>query len=227
MNDMARTAIKIDREGLTSIINELEANGPLFNQSMLWQKAAEAYNAKYNTDISHSVVMLRVTKEWNIPIKTKPGLRGRGATAAKAAAGLIKVESEFCFLSNKIDAIAERGRYVGNHFSYRWILECDDYSWAILAQRPDGTTFEKDGFSYSGNMKHVFMDLSNHKEIDYKFAVQQIINKFAEKRPEIKCHFNLNDDPKTIGAMIDATYGTSFFKMDNDIKKTYMIKEAA
>lgn len=88
-----KTPKKVDTTLLRRILKEIEADGPLKNQSMLYQKTAEQYNnalrdikmgANANgilvesifDSITSSVVMLRI-KENNIRVKTLPGKRGR------------------------------------------------------------------------------------------------------------------------------------------------------
>lgn len=74
-----RKEIKISQTLLTKVIRDLEVNGPLPNQSLLFEKAAENYNAvkeKDYPDISKALVYLRV-KAWGIEIQTKAGKRGR------------------------------------------------------------------------------------------------------------------------------------------------------
>lgn len=73
---MARTTTPVNKDKLIAAITEAEANGPLSNHAALWVAVADIYNKTEETKISHSVVNLRV-KEWNLPVKTQAGRRGR------------------------------------------------------------------------------------------------------------------------------------------------------
>jgi len=77
---MARTAIKVDLELLKRLIQEVENDGPLENQFILYYKVAELYNSNVQHDtfpaITHSIVKLRILS-CNISIKTQPGKKGR------------------------------------------------------------------------------------------------------------------------------------------------------
>lgn len=74
-----KTSAVIDRELLEKCIAEVEVNGPLASQSVLWQKSADLYNQRLpdgGSPISHTVVYLRA-KEWNTTTLTPKGMKGR------------------------------------------------------------------------------------------------------------------------------------------------------
>lgn len=75
---MARAKLEVNREILVRALTRAEANGPLENQSKLWNSACSIYNQqKIPCPITPVVVMLRA-KEWGIQVKTLPGKRGGG-----------------------------------------------------------------------------------------------------------------------------------------------------
>lgn len=83
---MPKVPVKVDSRLLKKSIETAESDGPMPTQSGLWKRVAEIYNGQTEgKKISHSVVMLRV-KEWGIPVKTKPGKRGRSSMAAARSA---------------------------------------------------------------------------------------------------------------------------------------------
>lgn len=98
---MARVKIEVDRKLLFSCIQEVEKDGPLTNQNLLWEAVAELYNKQAKVPITPAVVGLRA-KEWSIPLKTVPGKRGRQKgsgnpaflAAARAAKGPRKSRGE-------------------------------------------------------------------------------------------------------------------------------------
>lgn len=77
---MAKTAIPVDKKVLIFALNAAECDGPLANRGKLWEAAAEIYNKQVGIakPITFSVVSLRV-KEWDLPVKTPVGKKGRAA----------------------------------------------------------------------------------------------------------------------------------------------------
>lgn len=84
---MARAMIPVDRPRLEASLKEAEKDGPLPNLDRLWKATAEIYNKSAKTPITFSVVCLRA-KEWNIPVKTIPGKRGRGEMTEEQKAAM-------------------------------------------------------------------------------------------------------------------------------------------
>ena len=91
---MAKQSTIVDKEILQACITELEKNGPLKNQSVLWKAAAELYNTKsVPTPITFSVVSLRAG-QFGLTFITPLGKKGRGPMTddqkASMAAGRVK-----------------------------------------------------------------------------------------------------------------------------------------
>lgn len=73
---MARTEIPVDKDILIQCITEAESNGPLKNESALWNKLSELYKVKTGVDVEWGVMRLRVNS-WKLDKQTKKGKRGR------------------------------------------------------------------------------------------------------------------------------------------------------
>lgn len=75
-----KTAIEVNRDILNACINEAESSGPLSNRNELFEKVSSLYNfaatQKNLKPIKPGVVYLRV-RDWNLPVKTPVGKRGR------------------------------------------------------------------------------------------------------------------------------------------------------
>lgn len=71
-----KTAKPVDRTKLESAIQTIEQDGPMANLLTLHKAVADEYNRTAESEISHSIVMLRI-KEWALPIKTQKGKKGR------------------------------------------------------------------------------------------------------------------------------------------------------
>ena len=97
---MAKKTTPVDRPKLVQCIQEAEKDGVLANQSELFKKVAELYNAtEEGKGITHSIVGLRV-KEWDLEVQTPKGRRGLGPmsdeqkAAMQAARGNRKSKAE-------------------------------------------------------------------------------------------------------------------------------------
>lgn len=85
---MAKPTTVVDKDILQSCITELEKNGPLVNQSVLWKAVADLYNTKtVPAPITFSVVALRV-KQFELTVKTQPGKKGRGPLSDEQKASM-------------------------------------------------------------------------------------------------------------------------------------------
>ena len=75
---MSRRTVVVDKKKLQTAINEAEANGPLKNLSVLYEKAADIYNgmAKTPETVTVAVVGLRI-KEFKLKYITVKGKKGR------------------------------------------------------------------------------------------------------------------------------------------------------
>lgn len=73
---MGRTKLDINMQDVESMLHQVELNGPLINQSAVWNAIADLYNKQYNTDISPAVFRQRIL-EANLNVQTKPGKKGR------------------------------------------------------------------------------------------------------------------------------------------------------
>lgn len=71
-----KTAKNIDREILTSIVNDLEETEQFTNRSILFEEVATAYESLTGEKISAALVYLRIN-EWQIDLKTPKGQKGR------------------------------------------------------------------------------------------------------------------------------------------------------
>ena len=72
-----KTATPVNQELLLASVKEAEKDGPLKNLNVLWQVAADIYNAKCpEAPITFSIVLLRA-KAWDIKTITVPGRRGK------------------------------------------------------------------------------------------------------------------------------------------------------
>lgn len=76
---MSRKTTPVDKGLLQQAIDFAEKDGPLANQSLVWNAAAEYYNKNAGVEpITHSVVYLRFG-EFGLTCKTPKGKKGRGA----------------------------------------------------------------------------------------------------------------------------------------------------
>ena len=84
-----RVARVVNKELLIASIKEAEANGPLLNQSAVFQKSAGIYNTKKDAtlpELNAGIVSLRV-KEFSITIITPKGKKGRAAGSSPVGFG--------------------------------------------------------------------------------------------------------------------------------------------
>ena len=83
---MAKTETPVDCPKLKKAVEQVESNGPLANQFLLFEQVCEVYNqSNPPRHITPSVVRSRILQKWSsiIPIKTQPGRR-KGMTMSDA-----------------------------------------------------------------------------------------------------------------------------------------------
>jgi len=87
-----KKSLFVDRGKLESAIRQAEQNGPLGNRGLLWKAIAELYNKNRGDapEITFSVVLLRVG-EWNLPLKTPRGKKGRSGMTTEQKVAQVKL----------------------------------------------------------------------------------------------------------------------------------------
>jgi hypothetical protein len=89
---MAKTPKKVDQKLLVRAIEQAEKDGPLRNLQALWEATCKIYNGLVGEtqfpEITPSVVMLRVERDWHLSHKTVAGKKGRGALSDEQKAAM-------------------------------------------------------------------------------------------------------------------------------------------
>lgn len=227
---MARTAVKVNREALEDAIKQAESGKTYSTLGELWETVASIYNSNVKSSVSTdanvktakpltaSVVMLRV-KEWGIPIKTKPGKKGRGR---KANANPDCVSNVLCVLADWTTETVSKGRFMGQETTKRLVISADKYSWSY-GREAKGSPVLHDA-KYHGEFRTMFMSMNTGYNIEkygvnWKEAAKLVVAELSKRLniPPLKI---TSDDPATVGHAIDEHYRVNYHR-DDVLKKVF------